>query len=71
MEDCYHAVMLCPHAKVLRDAMRKVWCLRSEELLRNNGLEWLLVILDAGKTDEVANLAMVLWRAWTVRNKVT
>jgi hypothetical protein len=57
-------VMLCPHAKALRDATRKVWCLRSEELLRNNGP-------DAGKMDEVANLAMVLWRAWTVRNKVT
>jgi hypothetical protein len=63
--------MLCPHAKALRDAMRNVWCLPSEELLRNNGPEWLLVILDVGKMDEVTNLAMVLWRASTVRNKVT
>jgi hypothetical protein len=24
-EDCYHAIMACPHAKGLRTAMRQVW----------------------------------------------
>jgi hypothetical protein len=70
-EDCYHAVVQCLHAKVLRDAMREVWRLPVEELLRNTGPEWLLTVLEAGKMEEMANLAMVLWRAWTVRNKVT
>jgi hypothetical protein len=70
-EDCYHVVMQCPHAKALRDVMREVWCLPMEEMLHNVGLKWLLAVLEAGKTEEVANLAMVLWRAWTVRNKVT
>jgi hypothetical protein len=26
-EDCYHAVMLCPHATALRAAMREYWAL--------------------------------------------
>jgi hypothetical protein len=51
--------------------MREVWYLPVEEMVRNTGPEWLLAILEVGKTEEVANLAMVLWRAWTVRNKVT
>jgi hypothetical protein len=71
VEDGYHAVMLCPHAKALRDAMRGVWCLPPKELLRYNGPEWLLTVPDVGKMEEVANLAMVLWRLRTVRNKMT
>jgi hypothetical protein len=51
--------------------MREVWYLPVEEMVRNTGPEWLLAVLEVGKTEEVANLAMVLWRAWTVRNKVT
>jgi hypothetical protein len=39
-EDCYPAIMECPHAKSLRGVMREM-------------------------------LAMILWRAWTIRNKVT
>jgi hypothetical protein len=30
-----------------------------------------LVLLDLYKPDVMANLALVLWRAWSVRNKVT
>jgi hypothetical protein len=32
-EDCYHAVMEWPHAKALRDVMREVWSLPSEDRL--------------------------------------
>jgi hypothetical protein len=63
--------MECPLAKALRDAMRELWCLPPEERLRNAWPEWLLAVMDTGTMEEVANLAMVLWRAWTVRNKVT
>jgi hypothetical protein len=70
-EDCYHAVMVCPHAKALRDAMREVWSLPPEDGLRNAGPEWLLAVVDSVSTEEVANLDMVLLRAWSVRNKVT
>jgi hypothetical protein len=57
-EDCYHAVMECPHAKALRNAMREVWCLPPEERLHNVGPERFLVLLDSGQTEEVATL---LW----------
>jgi hypothetical protein len=63
--------MECYHAKALQEAMREVWRMPPEERLRNAGFEWMLAVLDARTMEEVANLAMVLWRAWTVRNKVT
>jgi hypothetical protein len=51
--------------------MREVWSLPPEDGLHNAGPEWLLVVMDSGSTEEVANLDMVLLRAWSVRNKVT
>jgi hypothetical protein len=47
-EDGFHAVIECPHAKTLREAMRKVWHLPEENRLRNTGPEWMLVLLDTG-----------------------
>jgi hypothetical protein len=70
-EDGFHVVMTCPHAKALRMAMREVWALLPEARLYNDGPEWFLVLLDSCDMGEVANLAMVLWRAWSVWNKVT
>jgi hypothetical protein len=32
---------------VLRDAMKEVCCLTSEDMLRNVGPEWLLAVLDS------------------------
>jgi hypothetical protein len=45
-EDGFHAVMDCPHAKVLRFAMHRVWILPPEARLRVEGPEWFLVLLD-------------------------
>jgi hypothetical protein len=70
-KDCYHITMVCPHAKGLRMSMREFWELPLEEMLHNTGLEWFLALLDSCKPEEVGNLAMILWRAWYVRNKVT
>jgi ribonuclease HI len=66
-EESYHAVMECPHARALRDAVRETWCMPAEDRLRNEGL----TVLDSVPKEEAGHLAMVLWRAWTVRNKVT
>jgi hypothetical protein len=70
-EDCFHATMECPHAKTLREAMREVWPLPPEDRLCNTGLEWLIAVLESVTESKAANLAMILWRSWTVRNKVT
>jgi hypothetical protein len=70
-EDCYHAVMGCPHAVDLRGAMRELWCMPLEDTFRDTGPEWFLAVLDSASTEEVADLAMVLWRTWEVRNKIT
>jgi hypothetical protein len=71
-EDGFHAVMTCTHARALRMAMREIWALPPEERLYNDGPEWFfLVLLDSYDMGEVANPAMVLWRAWSFQNKVT
>jgi hypothetical protein len=41
------------------------------ELAEEHWAEWLLVPLDTGTVDEVANLELILWRVWLDRNKVT
>jgi hypothetical protein len=70
-EDAFHAVINCPHARALRSALREYWVLPAEERLRNDGPEWFLVLLDSCTEEEMADLAMILWRSWTVRNRVT
>jgi hypothetical protein len=59
-EDYFHALIVCPHAKALREAMREVWPMPSKDRLCNTGPEWLLAIVDSRMFKEVANLAMVL-----------
>jgi hypothetical protein len=41
------------------------------ELAEEHWAEWLLVPLDTGNVEEVANLELILWRVWLDRNKVT
>jgi hypothetical protein len=69
-EDAFYAVIDCPHAKALRMGMREIWDLPTEERLRNDGPEWFLALLDSCKEDVMANLVMIMWRAWSVCNKV-
>jgi hypothetical protein len=64
-------IMACPHAKGLRTATRQVWKLPPEERLGDTSPEWFLVLLDSWDVEEVAALALIMWRAWSVRNKVT
>jgi hypothetical protein len=71
VEDCYHAVMACPHARDLRLAMREVWDLPPEEGQHFAGPEWFLVLLDTYRKEDVGRLATILWRAWSVSNEVT
>lgn len=67
-EDCYHACVMCPHAVALRHAMREHWVLPSEEDLRYTGPQWLLILTSKYSEQVVANLLMLMWRVWSVRN---
>jgi hypothetical protein len=51
--------------------MRQVWKLPPEERLGDMGPECFLVLLDSWDVEEVAALALIMWCAWSVRNKVT
>jgi hypothetical protein len=46
-------------------------CSHKKERLRDVGPKWFLVLLDSWRKEEVALLAMIMWRAWSVRDKVT
>ncbi|GJN40248.1 hypothetical protein PR202_gb29435 [Eleusine coracana subsp. coracana] len=70
VEDGFHAVLRCPHAAALRQAMHGEWALSAEEDLINTGLDWLLMLVDRYSGEIMANLLMILWRFWSVRNGV-
>jgi hypothetical protein len=44
VEDCFHAVITCPHARALRYELRKKVSLPDEEDIQLSGPEWLLSI---------------------------
>lgn len=71
VEDVHHAVLLCPHARSLRQAMREKWPLPREEDLHYSGHEWLLRIIDKYDADIVGRLVLILWRSWFIRNELT
>jgi hypothetical protein len=71
VEDAFHALIACPHARALRYEFRQQAKLTSEETLRNTGPEWLLAILSRYDPVSISNFFMLIWRCWNVRNKVT
>lgn len=42
-----------------------------EEEICNMGREWLLMLLDRFPAKDMANLLMILWHVWHVRNSIT
>jgi ribonuclease HI len=70
-ETIEHALLWCNHAATLREAMRLHWQLPDEEQLRNFTPLSLLQRLDALSTDASAQLLLLLWRTWHVRNTIT
>jgi hypothetical protein len=69
-EDVYHALMTCPHAMALRQAMRDHWALPSEQELAMSGLDWLLMLVYNNSLEVLANLYMLFWYTWNIQNKV-
>uniref|UniRef100_K3YMM7 RNase H type-1 domain-containing protein n=1 Tax=Setaria italica TaxID=4555 RepID=K3YMM7_SETIT len=66
-----HAVINCPHARMVLKNMRKAWPLPDEKQLQTPGPDWLLLILHKLSKEEVAIFLMILWRNWTDRNELT
>ena len=59
-EDGHHAVLMCPHARTLRSAMRKFWKLPSEDKLSFAGYEWLLRLIDNNEAEIMGHLILIL-----------
>jgi ribonuclease HI len=69
-EDTYHALVVCPHALALRQAMRDHWTLPAEQELFQAEPEWLLMLVYNNSVEALANLFMLFWHTWNIRNKV-
>jgi hypothetical protein len=69
-EVVFHALLVCPHAVALRQAMRNHWHLPAEEDLVRTGPDWLLMLVLNNSLEVLANLFMLLWHIWSIRNKV-
>lgn len=63
-ESVHHALIICPHAAALWDAMRETWELPTPEDLHDTEQEWLFRLLDKiSETQKLATL-MIMWRIW-------
>jgi hypothetical protein len=69
-EDCFHALIVCPHAKALRSELRNHLKLPAEIHIQNTDPEWILSILDRYDEHTNTNFLMLIWRCWMVRNGV-
>ena len=69
-EDAYHALVVCPHALALRQPMRDHWRLPAEHTLFWTGPDWLLMLVHNNSLEVLANLFMLLWHTWNIRNKM-
>jgi hypothetical protein len=69
-EDDHHALVGCTLARALREELRSVWSLPSEEVFMVNGKEWLLHLLSKSSAEMRPKVIFLLWRAWHHRNNV-
>jgi hypothetical protein len=60
-EDVYHALLVCPHAVALRQAMRAHWSLPLEGDLFKSGPDWLLMMVLNSSLEVLANLFMLFF----------
>jgi hypothetical protein len=60
----------CTLARGLREELRKVWDLPTEEAFRNTGREWFLNLIGNISEDMRSKVIFLLWRVWHHRNNV-
>jgi hypothetical protein len=68
-EDTFHTFNRCPHARSLWLAMREVWDLPADDIIKHTCKEWLLTLLHAIPLNTMT--LMVLWRVWHGHNELT
>lgn len=67
-EDGFHATVVCTKAKALRDELRAFWPIPPEDKFVRQGPDWLLLLLDTLDMRNKAQMLLMLWRAWHLRN---
>ncbi|KAE8813400.1 retrotransposon unclassified [Hordeum vulgare] len=70
VESSFHALLVCPHAATLWDAMQTVWPLPPRTDIKCTGKEWLFHFLLEVPESIHSRIIMVLWRIWYLRNEV-
>jgi hypothetical protein len=77
-EDCtdgnkfsHHALIQCPRARDLRQAMGQHWLLSDDERFQYTGKDWLLLLLDSYWKEQRDLILFLRWRAWYVHNNIT
>ncbi|XBH85970.1 hypothetical protein VPH35_073750 [Triticum aestivum] len=70
-EGSFHALVTCNNVRMIWLNMRTRWPLPSDEILIDNGKDWVLHVL-ANCTDEVRDMViMLIWRIWQLRTDQT
>ena len=70
-EGSYHALVACPHARNIWISMRTRWPLPGDEMLIDNGKEWLLHLLSRCSENTRDMIIMLCWRIWQLRSDQT
>jgi hypothetical protein len=70
-EDTFHIFMRCPHARSLWLAMKEVWELPSDDMMKQTGTEWLLQLLTSISENQRVHTMMIVWRVWHNHNEMT
>ncbi|KAI5012499.1 hypothetical protein ZWY2020_024765 [Hordeum vulgare] len=64
----FHALVSCPKVRVFRLALRKVWNLPAEEMFKNMGLDWFLILLDQLNSPTREQTIFMFSIVWHLRN---
>jgi hypothetical protein len=69
-ETSHHALVECTKAKALRQRLRQSWLLPDEEILRDTGKDWALILLSQLDKATREKMLFIWWRAWHLRNNI-
>jgi ribonuclease HI len=69
-ETSHHTVVTFTRARALCHEMRKIWCLPGEEQVCDTEPDWLIILLSTLNQEQRAQVLLVMWRAWFLRNNI-